>query len=332
MTEGKISLRQRSLSFQPQSSLCWVRNGADSPDSETEPALEKGVMGYVFGYPAPNEAFGPGSQFSVGWDNVGTRDPFNEWRVRLIYTDFNLPLSQFIKGPVTPGSNITGIMGYENETPVIRPGMPRTVTGPVTLLAEGYSIGNPNPIVSISQPVQYVDSGQFFLQGTAGGGTGGFSATDRTNLLATLAAVTTSWGSGGALNGLIDFISHPTLNLVQPTRIDPPRQGKGRLIRPGLPGQDFGVNAFGLVWTITQLPDGIGKIDGNPLTWRPRILQLSTIHTLADGTDWITEEQSFSINQFVWRWTEPIPTYVDYAIVPGGTVQFSWLTGRTTLP
>jgi hypothetical protein len=289
-------------------------------------------LGYVFGYPAPNEAFGPGSQFSIGWDNVGVRDPFNEWRVRLIYTDFNLPLSQFIKGPVTPGSNITGIMGYENEVPVIRPGMPRTVTGPVSLLAEGFSIGNPTPIVSISQPVQYVDSGQFFLQGTATSGTGGFSATDRATLASVLGAVTTSWAPGGPSNGLVDFLAHPTLNFLRTQRIDPPSSGKGRLIRPGLPGEDFGVWAYGLVWTITQLPIGIGKVDGNPLTWRPRILQLTTIHTLGDGTDWITEEAEFSINQFIWRWTEPMPTYIDYAIVPGGTVQFSWLTGRFPPP
>lgn len=190
---------------------------------------------------------------------------------------------------------------------------------------------NPNATQVLDEliyPALWTASHQYLLFPKIGSGTGTVAA----DVAKILAAVTTSWGSGGALNSLIDFVAHPTLNLVQPTRIDPPRTGKGRLIRPGIPGQDFGVNAFGLTWTITQLPEGIGKIDGNPLTWRPRILQLTTIHTLADGTEWITEEATMSINQFVWRWSEPLPTYIDYAIVPGGTIQFHWLTGRTTLP
>lgn len=142
------------------------------------------------------------------------------------------------------------------------------------------------------------------------------------------AAVTTQFPDiGNVLTGLADFIAHPPLALIKTEAINPPRTGKGRLIHPNFPNEDFGVTAYGITWFVNEAPPGIGTIDGNPLTFRSRILQLATIFDLTDGTQWIDEETEWNMHQVLYFWRRLLPTYVDYAILPGVTVQFYWLVG-----
>jgi hypothetical protein len=282
-------------------------------------------MGYVFGYPAPNDAFGPGSQFSVGWDGSGTRLGFNQWELRLGGFATNLPLSRFIKSNVVAGSDIVGIMGYENEVPTLRPGLPRVTTSPQILTARATLQPDPTVVVEVSTTVTYVDSGQFFLQGTATGG-GGTDPVLKADVEIIKQAVTpVSVNLGGLAEGLMGLATHPPFNVLRQELITPPRSGDGTLIRPFNPEDNDGVAAVGLTWAFVNVPDGIGQVNGNPLLYRSRMLETATIHYDQQEVEFVSEVQEWTVNKFWWLWSNPLPSRIEYSILPGVVLNFFWL-------
>lgn len=134
----------------------------------------------------------------------------------------------------------------------------------------------------------------------------------------------------GLLNGLQGILTHPPFGILQEELIVPPRTGDGSLIRPFAPVDQKGVAAVGLTWAVVDVPDGIGIQNGNPNLYRSRILQTSTIHTSQQGVDFVSEAQDWNINHYWWMWRNPLPTRVQYSILPGVVLNFFWLIFPTT--
>lgn len=122
-----------------------------------------------------------------------------------------------------------------------------------------------------------------------------------------------------------DLIARPPIGLLNRSLIGD-FTGEGDLTRPGPPVPPFNhVNAFGLTWSATTIPDGLGRFLGSPVIFEQRLVQLSTVHEDFGGHELVSEYHDFFVEGIYWLWENPGPSRIHYVITPGVELTFFWL-------
>lgn len=155
---------------------------------------------------------------------------------------------------------------------------------------------------------------------------GGFTAADRAELQVVKQSVSMDVG-GGIIRGVIDTIGGLPPNFLQRVPIEPPRTGSGTLTRPA---GNLSTAANGLAWEVTNVAPGIGIDEGAPDRLELVGLELRYVLTLSDGFTFTANHVATQERFGAWPWGFVTPSRVDYWIVPGVTVQFSWLVPTGT--
>lgn len=101
--------------------------------------------------------------------------------------------------------------------------------------------------------------------------------------------------------------------------------GEGDLTRPGGGPPFQHVNAYGLSWSATTIPGGMGRQVGSPTIFEQRLVQLSTIHEDGAGHELISEYHDFQVEGLYWLWENAAPSRIHYVITPGVELTFFWL-------
>jgi hypothetical protein len=157
-------------------------------------------------------------------------------------------------------------------------------------------------------------------------GTGGFTQTDREDLVLVKGAVYSNLG-GVLASGLQPILS--AIDLVR----GPPRSS----LRPGstqlLSGRGVleplidasGARAFGGTWSWFTVPEGFGFADGQLVEYFNRMAQFVVLREGSDDTLYIDELSDSNAEGGFFLWKLPAPTQVRYDIAPGVTVAWRWL-------
>jgi hypothetical protein len=118
------------------------------------------------------------------------------------------------------------------------------------------------------------------------------------------------------------FVVAPPLGFLVRELIEPDLEGSGSLTRPSGP---FPVDAFGMTFELVAFPPGYAVNDGNPPNWQHPYLQLSTVHTLNDSAEVMTEQNFWGVERPYWIFQTALPTRVEYRVAPGVVVRAYWL-------
>lgn len=125
---------------------------------------------------------------------------------------------------------------------------------------------------------------------------------------------------------VVETLIHPPLGLVKRALITGVFSGEGSLSRPTGALPPFNnVNAYGLTWSIFNIPAGWGRELGSPQYYEPRLVQLSTVHADYEGHQLISEWHDFFSEGVYWLWQNAGPLYVHFVISPGVVLNFWWL-------
>lgn len=127
---------------------------------------------------------------------------------------------------------------------------------------------------------------------------------------------------GGVLRGLSDMIGGVPPNFFTRERITPDRTGSGSLTRPS---GSITTAANGIAWQTMERAPGLGIDEGAPDHLEVDGLELRFVLTLADGTTFTANHKRTPELDGAWLWGLVTPSRIDYWIVPGLTVRFSWL-------
>jgi hypothetical protein len=158
------------------------------------------------------------------------------------------------------------------------------------------------------------------------GGTGGFTAEDRTTIEATEQQTLAEFPSNtpglpSLISGIGELIEHIGPNLIVPVECAD-RTGRGSLVRPG---GALNVNAYGLTWSFTFIPPGFGRRDGALEVWHERILQLVRIDSDRGGNDYLGDVFDIHTDGGRLVWGFGIPKQILYDVTPGCIVRICWL-------
>lgn len=156
--------------------------------------------------------------------------------------------------------------------------------------------------------------------------TGGYTDTDRSRDAKTNAAVL----AGLPLTELVGEIAEVALDAELtcppgPLLVRSNEQllsGRGTVDRPA---GATGVNAYGFWFRFEVVPPGLSVQDGVSLEYPERMAQFLVIKVDADGFEYVSDRYDFHHDQERVCWGIPFPKRVEYSILPGVTLRFSWL-------
>lgn len=127
---------------------------------------------------------------------------------------------------------------------------------------------------------------------------------------------------GGVIKGIIDTIGGLPPNFLQRDLIIPDRTGSGSLTRPA---GNLTTAANGIAWEVVSSAPGIGIDEGAPDRFELVGLELRYVLTLSDGFTFTANHVATQEMFGAWPWGFVTPSRIDYYIVPGVTMRFSWL-------
>lgn len=281
----------------------------------------------IFG---PDHAIGPGIESRTQWILDQPTAPASTWTIEVReaigFTDQVLLRHQFPQ------------LGAEGTVPNFLLGDPSagTMTFPSFHFATAAGDDVRYRVVLADnagvQPVQQAEltgvwDGSFAWKLTAtGGGTSGFSPTDRTDLQIVKQSVQLNLGGvlaggGEAIVRAIDAVSGVPRSVLSPGSSQA-LSGRG-VLAPLIDGT--GARALGATWSWFTIPAGFGFVDGQLLEYFNRIAQFLVVREGADDTLYIDEHIDTQAEGGHILWKLPAPTEIRYDIAPGAVVTWRWL-------
>lgn len=98
--------------------------------------------------------------------------------------------------------------------------------------------------------------------------------------------------------------------------------GSGTVDRPS---GATGVNAYGFTFRLEVVPPGLSVIDGRALEYPERLAQFLVIKVDSAGNEYVSDRYAFHHDQERICWGIPFPKRLEYSILPGVSLRFSWL-------
>lgn len=149
----------------------------------------------------------------------------------------------------------------------------------------------------------------------------GLTVEEHDAVVATNAAVVTTMGipSQSPPFGIAELLVHPPLlfgGLSTPPYV---LEGDGEI--PDLHG--VGHAKFGIYWLATTIPAGLSHTHGQTEEYTNRLVQFRTTHVVG-GVEMVTEVFDAHFHGGLWVWERPLPTAIDYSVLPGVVVQAQW--------
>lgn len=129
--------------------------------------------------------------------------------------------------------------------------------------------------------------------------------------------------------GVISLFLHPPIGLVKQESIgNVIWTGAGNFTRPRLvvPIGEVGVDAFGIRWSLPEVPPGYGSTPGPRANVYDRpMLGLAVVHRLSDGAEVTTQETTINQDLGHILFEESFPLAVYWKLAPGVGARFWWL-------
>jgi len=284
--------------------------------------------------PVDNLFVGPGSEVTVQTNINGPWPTGTRWtlEVRRSGDEYILGL-----GGNNAATNSTTMYPFiftqENGTRVpqwyVQP--PRAAQPATSAALTVRLLDNNNLVIDqATQPVQWLPepAGVAWVQSlAAAAGQGGFTQTDRNDLVLVKGAVQrvespSLTGAIPVISNIIDLLRGPSRVLL---RRGPFQIIQGRGVLPAVPA-GFN-NSHGIEWAINQIPAGYGKDDGQVIEWHRRLGQLVVIRSSTQGDLYIDQVvDTHAADEFI-SWQSPPPTEVRYDLSPGVVLTVYWLVG-----
>lgn len=104
--------------------------------------------------------------------------------------------------------------------------------------------------------------------------------------------------------------------------------GSGNFTRPRVvvPIGQVGVDAFGIRWSVPEVPPGYGAVPGPRANVYDRpIMGLAVVHRLLDGAEVVTQETTINQDLGHILFEESFPLAVYWSLAPGIGARFWWL-------
>lgn len=171
--------------------------------------------------------------------------------------------------------------------------------------------------------------GTAYVQSLQAQGTGtadGFTETDRALITTTnasvLAAIPLTIPAGGALSiGLDQLVKGPPVDLLAEGE-QLLLSGRGSVSRAS---GAAGVYAYGARWSIETAPLGLGRLDGQAVSYEQRIAQYVVVKNRLGGGQYAFDIEDSHYDSGELTWPIPFPVRIDFDILPGVTVRWRWL-------
>lgn len=158
-----------------------------------------------------------------------------------------------------------------------------------------------------------------------GGGTGGFTEDDRATLVQANVASQVGLdpiGIGQIIASVANAIERPPLFFTCAQAYSEPLTGRGTLEANWLSTNPL---IQGLTWLWQDVPPGAGRRDGFVTRYTSRVLQLVAAYQLDHNlgiTVW-GEVVEYSVDNVLWIFERPLPSFIGYDIAPGFSVRFA---------
>ncbi len=125
--------------------------------------------------------------------------------------------------------------------------------------------------------------------------------------------------------GVIDQFSVPPLDSLLHSQVSPvvlanPYSGSGSLAT-----FSGGVSAFGLRWSVFSAPAEAGSSQRSVLIYEEPFLSFSLHYVLADASNYVGDTVLTQAERGLYLFSIARPSTLDYHILPGWEVLFSWL-------
>jgi hypothetical protein len=278
-------------------------------------------------WPTSGAPMGPGFSFRVGTDTPGVPIVGTFWRIKLEGEGGTAPLFGEWRFPTQGLPTLEYYLSSDafalGSDLIADPRYPQGATIRMQVaITSGGSV-----VESIEQPVKidYTSGAPRIITEKQGSISGGFTATDRTALMAINTTVVPwfVWElAGELLPELIEQLRGLVRTKPDRRQVDPDRIGEG-FIPPPVTGTFF--KWVGIEWAVVEAPPGFGLDDGNPDVTEIDWGQLTRRRAFSDGTS--SPDDTFYEKRVnaSWYWGLQEPADIAYFIMPGIKVRFWWL-------
>lgn len=285
--------------------------------------------------PAEGGNFGPGVSLSISETGPGPFPDTDRWRVELFSGPTFETLERTADFPFVPGSLTFEWLNQSAFFDISYTGgeSGRLTTGSsVRIVARHQNAAGVDVGFDSATFVWQTDVGIGWQNKTTqdlvggSGGTGGFTAEDRTTIEATEQQTLSTFPAnvGGAANLILSVgeqIEKIGQWLIVPTDCRS-LTGRGELTRPaGL----LNIDAYGLTWFFDFVPPAFGRRDGAVEEWHERILQLVRVDADRGNNEYLSEVHDIFTEGGRIVWGLGLPRRILYDVTPPCVVRLCWL-------
>lgn len=121
--------------------------------------------------------------------------------------------------------------------------------------------------------------------------------------------------------GVIEQFLHPPIGVCT-LLFEGSHTGSVAISRPAGP---VGVDAFGILYSVTLEPPGAGQLIGQSVIYEQRVVQVVVDHTMIGGINVISQRYEGYEDSALIMFTQALPTDVRLWITPGFEIDVYWV-------